>query len=366
MREVYPKTSPSSSTCSVWPSRSIRTAPLRMTKRCWRGRPPVRTSQVPAGWNATSTVVATASKNAAGSASKGGVARSQAMGSMEAKGQRSEEVRPVVIPGPLLPAADGAERLLEPAPLDGGERREPHDGGRLLPLREHPELVAEPEPEEEPVRLRDALERGLRQEPGLRRGLEPVDRRARAGAHLQPVAAREEDDREDPVRLEIDARVAAQAQPEQRRRLVLHRGAREEPQEQRVPLRAPPRHVESGEVERAAHLAEVEQERGGVRPALVDAGVVAARPLGERAVGEPRHVPGLAPRVPGRLEVRVHALGERLEEGAVIGARVGVDERVVLVGEERLLAPPLRSEDEPRSEEHTSELQSRENLVCRL
>src|SRR5690606_41613735 len=27
---------------------------------------------------------------------------------------------------------------------------------------------------------------------------------------------------------------------------------------------------------------------------------------------------------------------------------------------------PLREEDAPRSEEHTSELQSRENLVCRL
>src|SRR5690606_41248336 len=73
---------------------------------------------------------------------------------------------------------------------------------------------------------------------------------------------------------------------------------------------------------------------------------------------------------PGEVDLDVVALDDR-EVGVVLRRGVAVPERD---GEAQEIAPPadraldvVDSEDgRVRSEEHTSELQSRENLVCRL
>src|SRR5690606_41807149 len=58
------------------------------------------------------------------------------------------------------------------------------------------------------------------------------------------------------------------------------------------------------------------------------------------------------------------------EIGAQNGGHLGdpphLDVLVALVGEVRIARPVVDGRNPQRSEEHTSELQSRENLVCRL
>src|SRR2546427_3220801 len=59
--------------------------------------------------------------------------------------------------------------------------------------------------------------------------------------------------------------------------------------------------------------------------------------------------------------------GEGRWNGVAIASRVGVGDVVANFGEP--LRPPQTpdvGDDEPRSEEHTAELQSQSNLVCRL
>src|SRR3712207_6900769 len=56
---------------------------------------------------------------------------------------------------------------------------------------------------------------------------------------------------------------------------------------------------------------------------------------------------------------------ERLQRGGAV-AREAVVESLVADGHARELPQPLTAEQAPRSEEHTSELQSRQYLVCRL
>src|SRR5690606_41500146 len=84
---------------------------------------------------------------------------------------------------------------------------------------------------------------------------------------------------------------------------------------------------------------------------LGDVGVLAdmAVQLGHEALAEP-HDLGVA----AALRVEVGA--------ALAAADRHAGERVL----ERLLEPEELDDPEVRSEEHTSELQSRENLVCRL
>src|SRR2546430_717527 len=63
------------------------------------------------------------------------------------------------------------------------------------------------------------------------------------------------------------------------------------------------------------------------------------------------------------------AIGDELSERRIAGVREEAIERLVdpafVVGHERLPHPP-EGQPEKRSEEHTSELQSQSNLVCRL
>src|SRR5690606_39631484 len=75
---------------------------------------------------------------------------------------------------------------------------------------------------------------------------------------------------------------------------------------------------------------------------------------------------GKAALVYSRLAKRLRLLGLRSfrDYCALIDGAQGVDERQAMMA--ALTTNVTRFYREPRSEEHTSELQSRENLVCRL
>src|SRR5436309_9019481 len=112
-----------------------------------------------------------------------------------------------------------------------------------------------------------------------------------------------------------------------------------------------PRYAIAGKIRIAAVLR-------GVSIGLLLEARRAMQPTGTALRSKARHVPVLAPRV-GRRDRSTRA------DGAAFGKRVTGG-----AGERNSRSPSsgrktVRS-DERRSEEHTSELQSRENLVCRL
>src|SRR3989475_7064168 len=224
----------------------------------------------------------------------------------------------------------------------GGEG--PALGGRDRLARD--ELLAE-RIDEAPV-LRDAIvEVGARREPG---GADVADhlalRDAPAGADARAEA-----------REVVVHRLVARAVPERHRDAVAAGPARgaDAAVRDRAHRRARRRAVVDGEVR--AHAAE---DRMRARPGEAggDAGELERRfqeALAERAAGgvveRPAAVGGALEADAGQHAAVAHVLGD--EDASV------VDERVV--GEAR-----LDEQAEARSEEHTSELQSQSNLVCRL
>ena len=151
-----------------------------------------------------------------------------------------------------------------------------------------------------------------------------------------------------PCRLRIDLRrLAVEAKQDGRRRGEPERFAGQRAGEVARPGAALERARERGQVERAGRAAKVVQDRGGGGP-LLDAPIDLSLPPRDRAAPRPRHAPARAGREPRGEQIPVHALGERLEPRAVRLAGVVVDQRVVLIGEERLLHPALRPQGEPR------------------
>ena len=172
-----------------------------------------RRERVPAGWKPRRRARAASSKSLAAEPAKGGVERRYTAGSMgshlasrERPAGLHEKSGLVVVGRLLLPAPDRPERLLEPAPLDARRSPRAPPVRRAAARRMAPELGAEPEPEQEPVRLVTAA--CDPPSPSARRGeraVEPVEGAPAGSARLERIAARQEDDRRDPLPLEVDA-----------------------------------------------------------------------------------------------------------------------------------------------------------------